>query len=172
MDINSSPTSAALKMAARKPKPGKMRPLKRTLAILTTAGVLLLGGIFIAPAAQAHLRAAIEPTVAATDSLASEAQTLTEEYEAICQDPAWAEAEALTAGGGSGEAFDGITGACTGFAVENADFVEKVETATGLFTGLGDGFGEVTETVRAAVATGDIEGAIRILFAQSEEAGA
>jgi len=172
MDITSSPTATALKRAARKPKPGKQRTLKRTLAILTTAGVLLLGGIFIAPAAQAHLRAAIEPTVAATDSLASEAQTLTEEYEAICQDPAWAEAEALTAGIGSGEAFDEVTSACTSFAVENASYVEKVESATGLFTGLGDGFGEVAETVRSAVASGDIAGAIRILFAQSEEAGA
>lgn len=172
MDINSSPTSAAVKMAARKPKPGKMRPLKRTFAILTTAGVLLLGGIFIAPAAQAHLRAAIEPTVAATDSPASEAQTLTAEYEAICQDPAWSEAETLTAGSGSGEAFDNITSACTTFAVENQDFVQKVEAATGLFTGLGEGFGEVTETVRAAVASGDIAEAIRILFAQSEDVGA
>lgn len=172
MDITSSPTATALKMAARKPKPGKKRPLKRTLAILTAAGVLLLGGTFIAPAARAHLHAAIEPTVAATDSLASEAQTLTAEYEAICQDPAWAEAEALTAGTGSGEAFDGITGDCTAFAVENADFVERVEASTGLFTGLGEGFGDVTEAVRSAVASGDIAEAIRTLFAQSAEAGA
>lgn len=171
MDIT-SPTATALKMAARKPKPGKKRTLKRTSAILTAAGVLLFGGILIAPAVQAHLKDAIEPTVAATDSLAAEAQTLTEEYETICQDPAWAEAEALTAGTGSGEAFDAFTSACTSFAVENADYVEKVESVTGLFTGLGDGFGEVTETVRAAVASGDIESAIRILFAQSEEAGA
>lgn len=171
-DYTNNPERFAAKQARKKPKPGKKGTLKRTLAILTTAGVMLLGGILIAPAAQARLRAAIEPTVAATDSLASEAQTLTEEYEAICQDPAWAEAEALTAGIGSGEAFDEVTSACTSFAVENADFVERVESATGLFTGLGDGFDEVTDTVREAVEAGDIESAIRILFAQSEEAGA
>lgn len=164
-------TSVVLKMAARKPKPARKKRGK-ALAIFLTAGVLLLGGLLIAPAAQAHLRAAIEPAATATDSLAAEAQTLAEEYEAICQAPAWDEAEALTAGTGSAEVFDEVTSACTSFAVENADFVEKVETATGLFTGLGEGFGEVTETVREAVATGDIASAIHILFAQSEEAGA
>lgn len=142
--------------------------LNKALAVFLTAGALLLGGLLIAPDAQAHLRAAITPAVTTADTIANEAQTLTEEYEAVCQDPSWGEAEALTAGTGSGEAFDGVTESCTSFAVENADFVTKVEAATSIWTDLGTGFGEVTETVRAAVAAGDIEEAIRELFAQSE----
>lgn len=165
-----APTSTALAMARKKPKPGK----KRSKAWLFFAVPLaaLAVPLFVQPAAQAAVAAAITPAATATESLAAEAQALTDEYEAVCQTPALAEAEALTAGTGSGETFDGITAGCTNFAVENQAFVEKVEAATSIFAGLGGGFGEVTDTIRAAVEAGDIETAIRILFAQSEEADA
>ncbi|WP_447947973.1 hypothetical protein [Microbacterium maritypicum] len=165
-DTSITPERTALETAEANATPPKKR--SKALPILLAAGALLLGGILMAPAAQAHIRAAVEPTVTATDSLAAEAQALTEQYEAVCQAPALAEAEALTAGSGSGEAFDEVTAACTGFAVENAGFIEKVEAATDLFTGLGESVGEVTDTVRAAAEAGDIEEAIHILFAQSE----
>lgn len=162
-------TSNVLDMAARKPKAQRKR--SKAWMIPATLLALLVGGLLIQDAAQAKVAEAITPAVTATDALAAEAQALTEQYEAICRAPALAEAEALTAGTGSGEAFDTITGDCTAFAVENAGFVEKVEAATSIWTDLGTGFGEVTETVRAAVEAGDIAEAIRILFAQSEEAG-
>lgn len=164
-------TSIVLKMAARKPKPARKKRGK-ALAIFLPAGVLLLGGLFIAPYAQAHVKAAIVPTVTGADAIADEAKTLDEEYETICSNPAWDEGVALTGGTGSGEVMDGITGTCTALGVKGQAYVEKVEAATSIWTDLGDGLGEVTESVRAAVDAGDIETAIRILFAQSEEAGA
>lgn len=165
-DYTETSTITALAMARRKPKAQRKR--SKAWMIPATLLVLLVGGLFIQDAAKAAVADAVAPAVTATDALASEAQALTEQYEAICQAPALAEAEALTAGTGSAEAFDAITGDCTDFAVENADFVQKVEAATLIWTDLGDGFVEVTETVRAAVEAGDIEEAIRILFAQSE----
>lgn len=177
-DYTNNPERFALDTARRKPKARK-KPSKalRTLAAIGFGMAFAIAVPMTAYAAFSDDATAFAETLAAGQaysdeavSLAAEASALTEEYEAICQTPALAEAEALTAGTGSGEAFDAITGDCTAFAVENGDFVEKVESATGLFTGLGDGHGEVTETVRAAVEAGDIEEAIRILFAQSEEA--
>lgn len=159
-------TSIALDAARKKPKAPKKR--SKVWMIPAAALALLIGGLLIQDAAQAHVAAAITPAVTATSELTTEAQTLTEQYEAICQGPAWDEALALTGGEGSAEAFDGVTETCTAFAVENADFVEKVESATDLFTGLGAGFGNVTDSIRAAVESSDIETAIRELFAQSE----
>ncbi|WP_433585385.1 hypothetical protein [Microbacterium hydrocarbonoxydans] len=161
-------TSNVLDMARRKPKAGKRR--SKAWMIPAAIAVVFGGMLIIQPAAQAAVADAITPAVTATSELAAEAQTLAEQYEAICQGPAWDEALALTGGEGSAEAFDGVTDTCTAFAVENADFVDKVENATGLFTGLGEGFGTVTESIRRAVESGDIESAIRELFAQSEEA--
>lgn len=155
----------ALEMRDRKPKPGKK---SSKVWMIPAALALLIGGLLIQDAAKAAVADAITPAVTATSELATEAQTLTEQYETICQGPAWDEALALTGGEGSAEAFDGVTETCTAFAVENQDFVEKVESATDLFTGLGAGFGTVTDSIRQAVESGDIEGAIRELFAQSE----
>lgn len=128
--------------------------------------------MLIQDAAKAHVAAAIAPTVRAADAIADEAKTLDEEYVAVCSDPAWDEGLALVAGTGSSEAMDNITGACTSLGVKGQAYVEKVEAATSIWTDLGAGDGEATEKVRAAVEAGDIESAIRILFAQSEEADA
>lgn len=169
-------TSIALDMARRKPKPGK-RPHK-ALRVLTAIGFGMAVAIavpVVAYGAFSDDAVTFAETLAAgqnysddTMSLAAEASALTEEYEAICQAPALAEAEALTDGTGSGEAFDAITGDCTAFAVENADFVEKVEAATSIWTDLGDGLGTVTDSVREAVESLDIEAAVRELFSQVE----
>lgn len=179
-DYNNSSTSIALDMAARKSKLRKKgSKALRILTVLSFGMAFAIAAPTIAYAAFSDDAVQFAETLSAgqtyseeTASLASEASALTEEYEALCQTPALAEAEALTAGTGSGEAFDSITDACTNFAVENADFVEKVEAATSIWTNIGDGFGEVTDTVKAAMEAGDVATAIRILFAQSEEAGA
>ncbi len=163
-------TSVVLEMRDRKPK----APKKRSKAWMIPAAALLIFAsmLIFQNAAKAAVAAAITPAFDATSDLATEAQTLTEEYEAICQGPAWDEALALTGGEGNAEAFDDVTETCTDFAVENQGFVENVEAATDLFTGPGAGFGTVTDSIRQAVESGDIEEAIRILFAQSDEAGA
>lgn len=179
-DYRNTSTSTVLDMAARKSKPRKKG--SKALRILTVLGfgmAFAIAAPTIAYAAFSDDAVAFAETLSAgqtyseeTLSLASEASALTEEYEAVCQTPALAEAEALTAGTGSGETFDGVTADCTNFAVENQDFVTKVETATSIFTDVGEGFGTVTESIRAAVESGDIASAIRELFAQSEtEAG-
>lgn len=163
-----TPEQFAAEQARKKPKPSKRRIIGWSIGLPLAALVLLIGGILIAPYAQAHVAAAVSPTVTATDALADEAKTLDKEYEAICSGPAWDEGLALVEGTGSGEAMDSITGACTELGKRGQAYVAKVEAATSIWTDLGDGFGEVTDKVRAAVEAGDIEGAIRILFAQSE----
>src|SRR5690606_25830139 len=96
----------ALEMKARNPKPGK-KPNK-ALRVLTAIGVGMAVAIAVPMTAYAALSdnaVTFAETLAAgqnysddTMSLAAEASALTEEYEAICQAPALAEAEALTAG--------------------------------------------------------------------------
>lgn len=171
-DYTDTSEQFAAEQARKKPKPGKKRVIGWSIGLPLATLALLIGGILIAPYAQAHVAAAIAPTVTAADAIADEAKTLDEEYVAVCSDPAWDEGLALVAGTGSGEAMDNITGACTSLGVKGQAYVEKVEAATSIWTDLGAGFGEVTETVREAVEAGDIEEAIRIFFAQSEEAGA
>lgn len=167
-----TPERSALKMRDAKPKAPKKRTDWRWWAIPAAALVLLVGGILVAPYAQAHVADAITPTVTAADTIASEAQTLDEEYATTCSDPAWNESYKLTNGTGSGEVMDGITGTCTALGQKGQEYVAAVETSTSIWTNIGDGFGEVTDNVKAAVESGDIETAIRILFAQSEtEAG-
>lgn len=172
-----NPERFALDRAARKSKPRKKgSKALRILAALGFGMAFAIAAPTIAYAAFSDDAVAFAEKFSAgqtyseeTASLAAEASALTEEYEAVCQAPALAEAEALTAGTGSGEAFDGVTADCTNFAVENQDFVEKVETATSIFTDLGEGFGEVTANVKAAVESGDIASAITELFNQQSE---
>ncbi|WP_045263565.1 hypothetical protein [Microbacterium oxydans] len=169
-DYTKTSEQFAAEQARKKPKASKKRIIGWSIGLPLAALVLLIGGILIAPYAKAHVAAAVAPTVTAADAIADEAKTLDAEYVAICSDPAWDEGLALVAGTGSGEAMDSITGACTDLGKRGQAYVTKVEAATSIWTNIGDGFGEVTDTVRAAVAAGDIETAIRILFAQSEEA--
>lgn len=114
------------------------------------------------------------------DNLATEASDIDETIETECFGPQVAGAEKLTSNpeAGDGESFDATNARCQGIGVENAAFPEQVTNIAEGILDLADGFGltqvlglvrdNVTDKTVEQVEQGDIEQAVRDLYAGVE----
>lgn len=176
-------------MANANPTPGRKR--SKALVVLVIIALVMAGVIFgltqaraaVTPHAQ-ELARTIQAGQSATSvlggdgTLAGDAAALDETIATECFDPQVNTSLALseTAEQADAEALDASSARCQAIGVENSDFVDRVEGITDFFTGLADGFGDIVSTVTGNVTDetveqveqGDVEQAVRDLYAGVE----
>lgn len=156
-----------VKKPARKKGPGR-----GFWTSLTIGGLVIIGGLGLVQSAAAAERDTATPTVSVSDqtqSLVQEADAIGVEYEQTCGGPQFAAAEAASGGDTAALAsLDDIQNTCQALGEKHAGFVDAVTGFTGWVTETAGAVGvAVTDSVRALVASNDIEGAVTEMY-QSE----
>lgn len=156
-------------------KPARKKGLGRGFwTVLIIGGLVIIAGLGLVQSAQAAERNTATPAASNSDqtqSLAQQADAIGAEYEQTCGGPQFAAAEAASSGDTAALAsLDGIQGACQALGEKHAGFVDAVTGFTGWVIEAAGAVGvTVSDSVRALVGAGDVEGAVTEMY--ESEAG-